>query len=168
VTRRYLTAYGPATREAYARWLGTPSAALAGRLLKRLGDDVVETQLDGRPVWLRAADLDELRAAEPEGVVRLLPAFDQHVVAAPRDAGAVLEPSRKARVYRPQGWLSPVLLVDGRFAGVWKHERDGDELVVRIEPFEPLPEDIRIAAEAEAERLAAFLGGTLRLALQPA
>jgi hypothetical protein len=78
-----------ATREDYARWLGTPSAALAGRLLRRLGEDVVETQLDGRAVWLRAADLEELGAAEPEGVVRLLPAFDQHVVAAPRDAIAV-------------------------------------------------------------------------------
>jgi hypothetical protein len=163
VTRRYLAAYGPATREAYAQWLGTPSAALAGRLLRRLGDDVVETQLDGRAVWLRAADLEELRAAEPEGVVRLLPAFDQHVVAAPRDASAVLDPSRKGRVYRPQGWLSPVLLVDGRFAGVWKHERDGDDVVVRIEPFGRLSEAVRTAGEQEAARLASFLGGRLEL-----
>jgi hypothetical protein len=26
----------------------------------------------------------------------------------------------KARIYRPQGWLSPVLLVGGRMEGVWR------------------------------------------------
>jgi hypothetical protein len=164
VTRRYLAAYGPATREAYARWLGTPSAALAGRLLQRLGDEVVEEQLDGAKVWLRAADLDELRTAEPQGVVRLLPAFDVHVVAAPRDAAAVLDPALRARVYRPQGWLSPVLLVDGAFAGVWRHERSGSTVTVEIEPFGTPAKHVRAGAEAEAQRLAAFLGGDLDLA----
>jgi hypothetical protein len=167
VTLRYLTAYGPATREAYARWLGTPSAALAEKLLRRLGDDVVETELDGSVVWLRAADLDELRAAEPRGIVRLLPAFDQHVVAAPRHADAVLAKALRPRVYRPQGWLSPVLLVDGRFAGVWQYERSGDAIAVTIEPFKRLSKEVREAAEAEAGRLATFLGGSLELVLQP-
>jgi winged helix DNA-binding protein len=164
VTRRYLAAYGPATREQYARWLGTPSAAHAGRLIRRLGDDVVADALGGDEVWLLAADLDELRAAEPEGVVRLLPAFDQYVVAAPRDGGAVLDPQERARVYRPQGWLSPVLLVDGRIEGVWRHERRGSAVRVEIEPFANPSGRIRAAAEAEARRLAAFLGGDLELA----
>jgi hypothetical protein len=163
VTRRYLAAYGPATREAYARWLGTPSAALAGRLLRRLGDEVAQEELDGARVWLRAADLDELRTAQPEGVVRLLPAFDTHVVAAPRDAPAVLDPALRARVYRPQGWLSPVLLVDGAFAGVWRHERTPSAVTVEIEPFGKLGAEIRVAAEVEAQRLARFLGGDLEL-----
>jgi hypothetical protein len=112
-------------------------------------------------VWARAADLDDLRTAEPEGVVRLLPAFDAYVVAAPRDEAAVLAPEQRERVYRPQGWLSPVLVVDGRIAGVWRHERSGDVLRVEIEPFETPSKQVRAAAEAEAERLAAFLGGAV-------
>jgi hypothetical protein len=163
VTRRYLAAYGPATREAYARWLGTPSAAHAGRLLARLGDEVEETDLEGNRVWVLAADLDELRDAEPEEVVRLLPAFDAHVVAAPRDAAAVLGPTLRERVYRPQGWLSPVLLVDGRLMGVWRHEVGRGSVDVEIEPFGRLRKGARAAAEAEAQRLATFLDGELRL-----
>jgi hypothetical protein len=163
VTRRYLAAYGPATREAYARWLGTPSAAHAGRLLARLGDEVEETDLEGNRVWVLAADLDELRDAEPEEVVRLLPAFDAHVVAAPRDAAAVLGPTLRERVYRPQGWLSPVLLVDGRMMGVWRHEVGRGSVDVEIEPFGRLRKGARAAAEAEAQRLATFLDGELRL-----
>ena len=164
MTRRYLAAYGPASREAYARWLGTGSAAHAGRLLARLGDEVTEAELGGARVWLLAKDLEEIGSAAPEGVARLLPAFDAHVVAAPRDADAVLPPERRDRVYRPQGWLSPVLLVDGAMAGVWSHERRGGAVHVEIAPFADVGAEVRAAAEAEAERLAAFLQGDLALA----
>jgi hypothetical protein len=99
--------------------------------------------------------------AEPSGVVRLLPAFDHYVVAAPRDREAVLPEALKRRVYRPQGWLSPVLLVDRRMEGVWSHERKGAQLVVEIEPFAEQPRWVRRAAEEEAERLTRFLGGKL-------
>ncbi len=30
----------------------------------------------------------------------------------------------KARVYRTQGWIAPVVLVDGRIVGVWSHENN--------------------------------------------
>ena len=160
LVRRYLAAYGPAPREQFARWLGTPSAAQAERLIKGLGDEVVQVTLDGTPAWALAGDIDEIAASAPSGVVRLLPAFDHYVVAAPRDADAVLPAAQKARVYRPQGWLSPVVVVDGRIAGVWSHELRRDRLEVRVEPFARPKRAERAGVEAEAERLAAFLGGS--------
>lgn len=63
------------------------------------------------------------------------------------------------RVYRPQGWLSPVLLVGGRMEGTWRHERRGRRVEIAFEPFGRLPKAVHAEAEAEAERLAAFLGG---------
>jgi DNA glycosylase AlkZ-like len=70
----------------------------------------------------------------------------------------------KARVYRPQGWLSPVLLVGGRMDGVWRQEAKGRRLLVTIEPFAgPPPARVRRAAEAEADRLAAWSRGQLEL-----
>jgi hypothetical protein len=102
-------------------------------------------------------------AAAPTGTVALLPAFDQYVVAAPRETSPVLAGEHKARVYRPQGWLSPVLLVDGRIEGVWRHERRGGRLTVVVEPFGNPGEEVRASAEAEVQRLAAFLGGDLDL-----
>ncbi|HEX7148946.1 MAG TPA: crosslink repair DNA glycosylase YcaQ family protein, partial [Actinomycetota bacterium] len=96
--------------------------------------------------------------------VRLLPAFDQYVVTATRHAERLMPGPFKARVYRPQGWLSPVLLVGGRMEGVWRHEVKGRRVQVTVEPFAgPLPAWARRAAEAEAERLAAFAGGQLEL-----
>jgi Winged helix DNA-binding domain len=87
------------------------------------------------------------------------------VVTATRQAEHLLPGPFKARVYRPQGWLSPVLLVGGRMEGVWRHEVKGRRVQVVIEPFAgPPPAWARRAAEAEAERLAAFARGQLELA----
>jgi hypothetical protein len=138
VARRYLTRYGPATREDLAKWFGHPSPAQTGRWI----EGAVETEFG----WALEDDVAAIEAAAPSGVVRLLPAFDQYVVAAPRDERATTAPER---IYRPGGWFSPVLLVDGVMAGVWN--RDGDD--VTIEPFASVGKQVREAAEAEAARL---------------
>ena len=163
VTRRYLAAYGPANRDSLARWFGMPSPAGAGRWLKALGDEVATVSVEGSELVMLAADVAEAAAAEPSGAVRLLPAFDHYTVAAPRGVDAVVPAEHGARVYRPQGWLSPVLLVDGRMAGVWSHERRGDRVVLSLESFGRLPLAVKAGAQAEAEALATFLGGELEL-----
>ncbi|HEY6707735.1 MAG TPA: winged helix DNA-binding domain-containing protein, partial [Actinomycetota bacterium] len=166
VTRRFLAASGPVTREDFARWWGIPSPARAARLLERLGEEVARVEVEGTAAYALAADLAGLAAAGPGGprTVRLLPAFDQYVVTATHQAERLMPGPFKARVYRPQGWLSPVLLVGGRMEGVWRQEARGRRLVVTIEPFAgPPPARVRRAAEAEAERLAAFSGAELEL-----
>ena len=167
VARRYLAAYGPATAREFARWFGITSPAEAGRWLAALGDEVVEVEVEGERgagCWPRTSRRPPRR--EPAGVVRLLPAFDHYVVAAPRDADAVLAAAQRARVYRPQGWLSPVLLVDGRIAGVWSHERRGAAVAVEVEPFERRrARGCGPASRPRPSALAAFLGGALELAL---
>jgi hypothetical protein len=174
VTRRFLAASGPVTREDFARWWGIPSPARGRRLLERLGDEVARVEVEGTAAYALAADLASLgadavdvtglAAAGGSRTVRLLPAFDQYVVTATRQAEHLLPGPFKARVYRPQGWLSPVLLVGGRMEGVWRQEVKGRRVQLTIEPFAgPPPAWARRAAEAEAERLAAFAGGQLEL-----
>jgi hypothetical protein len=70
----------------------------------------------------------------------------------------------RSRVYRPQGWISPVLLVNDRMLGRWRHEIKGSRVEVIITPFVKAAVWVRSAAGQEAERLAAFLGYTLSLA----
>jgi len=167
VIRRYLAVYGPAPRETFARWFGMSSAAPAGRAIKGLGDEVAAVSVEGQHGWMLAADVDAAARSEPSGSVSLLPAFDQYVVAAPRDASAVLAADRRERVYRAQGWLSPVLLVDGRIEGVWRHELKRGDLTVRIEPFGDLGRAAHERAASEAQRLAQFFGARLELSFGP-
>ena len=111
VTRRYLGVYGPATREQYARWFGTPSAAQAGRWLTAV--DAAEVDVEGERQGVLEADVNELSDARPKGIERRLPAFDPYVVGAPRNVDAVVPADLRPKVYRPQGWISPVVAVDG-------------------------------------------------------
>jgi len=163
--RRYLAVHGPATREDVARWWGVQPAP-GGRLLKALGDAVVEVAVEGAPMWMLADDVSEAAQAKPVRGVRLLPGFDQYVIAATLHAERFM-PSAELRplVYRSQGWISAVLLVDGRMAGVWRYGRKGKRLAVEIEPFPgvKVPKAVRAATDSEAESLARFMGAELSL-----
>ena len=163
VTRRYLGAFGPATRADLARWWGVQPAP-AGRMLEALGDELAAVSVEGRAGWMLRRHTRTAAAATPVQVARLLPGFDMWTIGAARDAAALLDPAHRKRVYRDQGWISPVLLVNGRMEGVWKHERKGARLTLSVQPFAGRPPKwAREQVEAEAERLAEFLGGALSL-----
>jgi hypothetical protein len=173
VTRRFLAGHGPTTAEQLARWwLGPPRRTIGERMLAALGDEVAEIELTARSAATRAAgrraavgeravvlarDVGELAGSEAVDVVRLLPAFDPWVIGSARRP-PLLDGGRVARVWRPQGWVSPVVLVNGRIVGVWRHRAQGGTLVVEVAPFGALAGWARRQVAAEAERLAGFLG----------
>jgi hypothetical protein len=162
VVRRFLSAYGPATADDLGRWIGFRGAE-PKRMLRALGDELVEVELDGVRASLLASDLDALKRSAPK-TVRLLPAFDPYVVGfRPRDL--LVDPEHAPRIFRPQAWFSPVVLVDGRAAGIWERARRGSRLEVRIEPFGPLAAATRRALAAEAERLGEFLDAPTELSV---
>ena len=163
ITRRFLSAYGPATREDLARWWAVSPAA-GGKLIARLGEEVTPVDLEGAEYWALTDTVSALAEASPSKSVRLLPGFDPYIIGSTRHATKLMTGDFKARVHRPQGWVSPVLLVDGRIDGVWRHERKGKRVVVDIEPFAAVPKWVAREAEQEAYSLAAFLGGSLELA----
>jgi hypothetical protein len=156
LARRYLRTYGPATREDFGRWFPGSWA----RLFRSLAGELAEVDVDGRRAFLRVEDLTALNEAASPRSVRLLPAFDAYVVACrPRER---LVPDELAgRVYRPQGWISPVVLVDGRIAGVWRHEKRRGAIELDVEPFRRLTRTREL--REEAERVGAFLGLPVRL-----
>ncbi|HEY2017713.1 MAG TPA: winged helix DNA-binding domain-containing protein, partial [Bryobacteraceae bacterium] len=162
VTRRFLAAYGPATYRDLARWWGATRSTIR-QWIASLGEEVTDVDLDGVRAWMLTADVPELREPPPTRSVRLLPGFDQYVIGASAHAEQLLPGDFRSRVYRPQGWISPVLLVNGRMEGIWRHEIKGSRVEVSVEPFVKAPVWVREAAGKEAERLAAFLGGSLSL-----
>jgi hypothetical protein len=174
IASRYLSVYGPASPVELSTWWGVRRTA-ATRMLTALGDAATEISVDGEPYWMLSDQVADLASTPPvEHVVRLLPGFDQWVVCASRRDGSgsrpgpgwpALDPTYRTRIYRLQGWVSPVLLVNGRMEGVWKHQRKGRQLHVEINAFHRLPRWTHDPIEGEAERLAAFLGGDLRLTL---
>ncbi|NUR88960.1 MAG: winged helix DNA-binding domain-containing protein [Nonomuraea sp.] len=132
LVRHYLRAYGPATPEHFARWVGAPRpwAVAAFGLV-----ELEEVLLEGSAAYVLAGDTaDEGNC----GGVRLLPYFDAYAVAGmPRE---LLFPGAAAQraLNRGQAGNFPVLLVDGRVAGVWHQRRSGSKLEVRVETLWPV------------------------------
>jgi hypothetical protein len=162
IARRYLAMYGPARREDFSRWWHTTmmTAARAQKRFERLGDEVAVVDVEGATCWVLRSDLDELSAFEPEKAARLLPLFDQYVVSSNRGIEQLLPQAHRDAVFRQAGWISPVILVDGAVAGVWKHDLKGAKLTVELAPFGKVPKWALKQLSAEAERLRDYLGAT--------
>jgi hypothetical protein len=150
VARRFLATYGPAAADGFARWLGLRGAQ-PKRMLASLGDEATVVDVDGGTGSVLVRDVAALGAAGRPRGARLLPAFDPYVVAT-RPRAHVVAPEHETRIYRPQGWISPVVLVDGAAVGVWKHERGR----VELDLFRSVSKTERRAIDDEAERLHAF------------
>jgi hypothetical protein len=161
VVRRYLHAYGPATPQHFAKWIGGPPR-WAGELFATLAGELEQVELEGTPAWVAAGDA-AAPGAPPRGV-RLLPYFDAYAVGCqPREllfpgraAGRALSPSGQAGNY-------PVLLVDGTVAGVWHQRRSGRKLNLTLEPLDPLTPARRRELDDQVERVGEILEGEPRL-----
>ncbi len=165
LARRYLGAYGPSSAAELGRWTGTTTAQGKAWLGLLAAGEVVEVDVEGTPLICLAEHAAGLEAAgPPEEAVRLLPAYDVHTIGTAKDAGATIPAARRGAVWQSAGRVLPVLLVAGRMAGTWRHERKGPRVRVELSPWEPLAARARDGAEAEAARLAAFLGGEPQIA----
>ena len=161
IARRYLAAYGPATHVDFAQWwaMGTRQART---VFQSLGDELEQVDVEGRRCWALAADVPAMAELGPADSVRLLPHFDVYTLGfRPREV--IVPEGFLPRVSRTAGWISPVILVEGRVAGVWEHRRVGTALDVTLEPFETLSRRHRQRVENEASRIAGALGAEARV-----
>jgi hypothetical protein len=162
--RGYLRAYGPATLTDFSHWSGMPAAEVRP-LRALLGEQLAEIKVENKPYLLLRDDVHSLHAAyEGKQSVRLLPHFDPYLLAH-REKDHLLDPEHYKRVYRNQGWISPVLLVDGRIAGTWSYQLQGKTLRMTIQPFSKLSRAIRTAIAREGDMLSRFLGRKLELSV---
>lgn len=153
--RHYLRAHGPATVMDFGRWTYA-TAARTRETWSRVEDELAPVKVSGRTVWVLREDLGALqRAAIEDRVVRLLPSFDSFLLGQ-IDKGHLVDAAHYKRVYRPAAWISPVVLVKGRIAGVWTYAREGRRLAIRVEPFGAMSSSIRSQVRDEADDLGRF------------
>jgi hypothetical protein len=154
--RGYLGAYGPATLQDVAYWSGM-SMKEARQVLALLEGDLTEVQVVDKPALILSRDYEELIAGGPvKDSVRLLPGFDPYLLGH-ADKTPLVRPDDYKRVYRNQGWITPVVLVNGEVAAIWTSKRRGRFLSIEVEPLRKLPGRIRAQIEEEAASLGAFL-----------
>ena len=158
VARRYLRAYGPATKNDFTRWWGQwPRVGITA--WAALAKELVPVSVEGRRADILADDLDRIAHETGEPTVRLLPSFDPYLMGhSSRDH--LFDNQHRARVSRTAGWISAVVLVDGRVVGTWTHEVVKGSLAITVEPFRKLSPSTLKEVRARAHSIAEALGLT--------
>ena len=149
ILRRYLAAFGPASRRDIVAWsmMHVPEIQRAlDRLepLRRFRDEHGRELLD-----VPRAPLPDADTPAP---VRFLPKWDNLLLAFADRTRVLPEPYRKT-VIRMNGDVAQAFLADGFVAGMWRVENGR----VLPEPFVPLAPSVQREVEEEAERLETFL-----------
>lgn len=145
VLARFLETNGPATHEDFARWLGVMPKQGRQIAARHVGE-LAEVSVDGARAWMTPAGARAAARAEPADGVYLLPGFDPYVLAPISHRNQTIPAGRVDDVSRSAGWISPVLVVDGRVAGTWTGEQAGFVTRVTITPFATLPARVIKAA----------------------
>jgi hypothetical protein len=152
VVRRHLRAFGPASADDVASWIGwrTPEVRPA---LERLELERFEDE-KGRALF----DLPDAPRPDPDTPAppRLLAAFDSVLLAYESKRRARILPDRhRDAVYERRNLrIKPSYTVDGRVAGIWSLEVKRGAATIALEPLERLTKANRAALAEEAERVA--------------
>jgi Winged helix DNA-binding domain len=144
LVRRYLTGFGPASRDDVANFTGLTPAEV----------DAVLSRLDLRR-FAGLVDLPRLPLPDPEtpAPVRLIPHWDATLLVHARRTQILREDDR-ARIFSSRTPHSfATFLVDGQVAGTWREEAGR----IVLEPFRRLDAADRKALTEEGERIAAIL-----------
>jgi hypothetical protein len=170
--RRYLWAYGPATEAEFAQWANTDTPR-ARALANDLGDEIETVDVEGARAWQVAGD----KSVRPVSATHLLPRFDCYSVGShPRD---VVAPPAIVATAATTGLLSrgtgsgraflvgpmPVLVIDGRVAGIWESKRTAKRIAITVQAFVGLDAKRRAGIEAAAMRIGEIVGLEATLAI---
>jgi hypothetical protein len=147
--RKYLRAYGPATLNDFAHWslISMPEV----RVLRSLMDAEI---VDYNGLLMLHEDIKPLQA-DSSGLnsVHLLPYFDVYLLAH-RLKEHFLKARFYKRVYRDQGWISPVVLINGEIAGVWSYKLSRKAVEIEVELLTRVSLGTRTQIKDRAKELA--------------
>ena len=150
LVRRYLAAYGPASRGDIGKWAGMKPRDVAPAL-ERLALRRFRDQAGGELLDLPRAPLPHPDTPAP---VRFLPTWDAVLLVHARRTGVLPEEHRRRIFPTTMPQSIGTFLVDGSVAGTWRFQ-DGR---IRWEPFGRLDRATRREVDDEAEQLALLHG----------
>ncbi len=159
VAERYLAAFGPASVEDFAAFVGRGKRMPLLRTgMQALGDRLMRFRDESGRELLDLADAPRPAEDEP-APPRLLARWDSVLLAyGTRDRTRILPPEHQATVITRNADVLPTFLLDGRVAGTWlpRHSQAGEPFA-ELRPFGRLSARDRRALDDEAGRLLPIL-----------
>jgi len=159
LARRYLAAFGPASVEDLAAYVGRGRGGIGiwRDAVAAIDEELATFRDEAGRVLFDLAD-----APRPGGATaappRLLARWDSLLLShATAHRDRVIDPALRPRVFSRNADVLPSFLLDGRVAGTWELGRTPERLEVTLRPFEPMARAARDGLAAEADRVMALL-----------
>jgi hypothetical protein len=156
---RYLKSRGPAAPEDLAKWSGM-SLGDVRQGWAQIANRLSEVTVAGTKLWMLRSQSTEA----PNGIVRLLPAYDEYLLSW-KSRKLVLAEEHESKIYPGGGILGPSLLVDGKLIGTWSIRKSARSLRIAVRPFGRLSSNIRTALAAEVADIERFEGTSADLTI---
>jgi predicted transcriptional regulator len=160
LARQYLAAFGPATENDLAWWLGLGKTR-ARKALKDLQGQLSRVAIngvEGEFILLRS-DEALLESSEPPArpIVNLLPALDSYLMGY-KERARYLDEGHYDKVFDRSGNATSTILAHGQVAGVWDFE-DGEHAVVKLFLLKKIAQDALEGLYAQAQNVGNFMAG---------
>lgn len=164
IVRQYLMVYGPARPRNFQVWWWMSGVA-AKRAFDSIADEIEVVDVEGWRSTALKATIEPMLEMEPSGKVNLLPAFDVYTVGLARgkDLERLIPLDWQKKVYRQQGWVSAVILIDGFIKGIWEYKSKKTNTTITVDLFSPVTHQVKEGLAAEAEHLGKFLNTSAEL-----
>lgn len=153
LAKKYFTSHGPATLHDFSWWSGL-SLTEAKSAFEPVRTEFASEQIDGKTYWFN--ENEELAKGKLKGTY-FLPAYDEFLVSY-KDRTASLHPSSTREIITSNGIFKPVVLVDGKVAGLWKRTIKKEHVDIEIQYLDAGTKIPQRALHTAANRYAGFMG----------
>ncbi|MCD6069261.1 MAG: hypothetical protein K0S33_4087 [Bacteroidetes bacterium] len=147
---RYFDSHGPATVADFAWWAGlSRTDARAGLASAR--SVLRSEQVGEQEFWMGTA-----KAGKDPDVIFLLPAFDEFIISY-KDRSASIIADHQKKAFTRNGIFKPVIVVDGKVAGIWKRTQSKNTVHIETEFFGASSKKEKALIEKSAAAYGRFL-----------
>jgi hypothetical protein len=159
VARRYLAAFGPASVDDLAAYVGRGKGGMGAwrAAVAALGDELVELRDEGGRTIFDLSGSPRPGEDVP-APPRLLARWDSILLShETKHRDRVMDETARAAVFTKNADVRPSFLVDGRVAGTWDLARGDGTAAITLTPLGKLGRADRVALVEEAERVLAII-----------
>ena len=155
---KYFSSHGPATLKDFVWWSGL-HVGDARNALEMIRTNLIAEKIGDETYWLTNS-IGQL--AEPENSVHLLPAFDEFLISY-RDRSASIPQENFARAVSSNGIFRPIIVINGKVAGLWSKTTRNGKVTLATELFSPQGSSVKRAIEKEVEEFGKFLNKEIEI-----
>lgn len=156
IAAKYFQSHGPATLQDFIWWSGlkVKDAKLSLELIK---EEFLSVKIGEKDYYVKEKDYDKHKESlKDKFSVYLLPAYDEFLISY-NDRSASLENVNNPKTISNNGIFRPIVVVNGKVAGIWRRSTQKNKTMIEIEFFTLPGKELLRNIQIKINQLQSFL-----------